>query len=77
METESMTPQAGSVPPSQRMGGKTGYGKGGNPDNVILADDYEKGMTEIANSDMSPDEKKAAVSDLKQRLWKQRQPYKH
>ena len=77
MEIESMTPAAGSVPPSQKMSSRTGYWMGGNPDKVIWADDYEKGMAEIANSDMSPDEKKAAMSDLKQRLWNQRQPYKH
>lgn len=77
METESMTPQAGSILPSQRMSGKTGYGKGGDPESVFMADEYKKGMTEIAESSMSPSEKKAAIVKLHQRQREQQRPYKH
>ena len=75
METESMTPDAGSVLPSQRMSGKTGYGKGGDPDDVFLSMEYEDAMKEIGK--LPPDERKAALVKLHQRQREQQRPYKH
>ena len=75
METESMTPAAGSALPSQRMGNKTGYGKGGNPDDVFRSMDYDKAMAEI--NKLPPDERKAAIVKLHQRQREQRKPYRH
>lgn len=42
VKTESLAPDAGSVLPSQRMSGKTGYGKGGDPDDVFLSMEYDR-----------------------------------
>lgn len=75
VKTESMTPAAGSALPSQRMSGKTGYGKGGDPDDVFLSMEYDDAMKEIAK--LPPDERKAALVKLHQRQREQRKPYRH
>ena len=75
MDTESMTPSAGSIPPSQRMSGKTGYGKGGNPDDVFLSMEYDDALAEIGK--LPPDERKAALVKLHQQQREQKTPYKH
>ena len=75
METESMTPAAGSVSPSQRMGKKSGYSKGASPDDVFLSMEYDDALAEI--NKLPPDEKKAALVKLHQRQREQRKPYKH
>ena len=75
MDDESMTPAAGSVSPSQRMGKKSGYSKGASPDAVIREIDLEEAMKEIGK--LPPEERKAALSKFKQQQWEQRTPYKH
>lgn len=75
METESMTPAAGSVSPSQRMGKKSGYSKGASPDDVFLSMEYEDAMKAIAK--LPPDERNAAIVKLHQRQREQRKPYRH
>lgn len=75
VKTESLAPDAGSVLPSQRMRGKTGYGKGGDPDDVFLSMEYDNAMKEIAK--LPPDERKAALVKLHQRQREQRKPYRH
>lgn len=46
-------------------------------DDIIMAEDYYRGLEKIANSKMSPAEKKSAISELKRRLREQKKPYKH
>ena len=75
METESMTPAAGSVSPSQRMGKKSGYSKGASSDAVFRALDRDEAMKEIAK--LPPEERKAALSKFKQQQWERSVPYKH
>lgn len=75
METESMTPAAGSALPSQRMGKKSGYSKGANIDDVLLSMEYDKALAEIGK--LPPDERKAAIVKLHQRQREQRKPYRH
>lgn len=75
MDIESMTPAAGSVPPSQRMDKKSGYSKGASPDAVFRALDRDEAMKEIAK--LPPEERKAALSKFKQQQWERSVPYKH
>ena len=75
MDTESLAPDAGSMLPSQRMGGKTGYGKGSDPDDVFLSMEYDDAMKAIAK--LQPDEKKAALAKLHRRQREQQKPYRH
>ena len=75
METESMTPAAGSVSPSQRMGKKSGYSKGASSDAVFRALDRDEAMKEIAK--LPSEERKAALSKFKQQQWERSVPYKH
>jgi hypothetical protein len=77
MNIESMTPAAGNILPSQSMNKRSGYSRGGRVDDIIMAEDYYRGLEKIANSKMSPAEKKSAISELKRRLREQKKPYKH
>ena len=77
MNIESMTPSTGNTLPSQRMNKRSGYSRGGRVEDIIMAEDYDRGLEKIANSKMSPAEKKSAISELKRRLREQKKPYKH
>ena len=75
MEIESMSPAAGNALPSQKMSSRTGYGKGGNPDDVFLSMEYDEAMAEI--NKLPPDERKVALVRLHQRQREQKTPYRH
>ena len=75
MEIESMSPAAGNALPSQKLCSRTGYGKGGNPDDVFLSMEYEEALAEI--NKLPLDERKAALVKLHQRQKEQKMPYKH
>ena len=75
MEIESMSPDAGNTMPSKKMNGRTGYGRVGNLDDVLLSMEYDAAISEI--NKLPPDERKAALVKLHQRQREQKIPYKH